>query len=134
MTEKLRALALAATPGPWMWDSDPIKADPLDRVRFRVVATGRTITQCYYSSIDNMAQKEAEWIAAANPTNILALLDEIDKLKAENAGLLDACKLLIAYDNDDATDGVAMMNAYHVAIKAARAAIASARKQGDSHE
>jgi hypothetical protein len=87
MTEKLRALALAATPGPWMWDSDPIKADPLDRVRFRVVATGRTITQCYYSSIDNMAQKEAEWIAAANPTNILALLDEIDKLKAENAGL-----------------------------------------------
>jgi hypothetical protein len=110
MTEKLRALALAATPGPWMWDSDPIKGDPLDRVRFRVVATGRTITRCYYSSSDNMAQKEAEWIAAANPTNILALLDEIDKLKEENAGLRKDAERLDYMDNTGST--VEMMPGY----------------------
>lgn len=84
-TTELQKLAEAATPGPWMWDSDPIKGDPLDRVRFQVVARGRTITQCYYSSGDPMAQKEASYIAAANPAAILKLL-------AINAELVEALK------------------------------------------
>ena len=53
------------TPGPWFWDSDPIKDDPLGRVRFRVVATGRTITQCYYPSGDGQAEADTKLIAVA---------------------------------------------------------------------
>lgn len=53
------------TPGPWHWDSDPIKGDPLERVRFQVVTTGKTITQCYYSSGDEQAEWDARLISAA---------------------------------------------------------------------
>lgn len=54
------------TPGPWHWDSDPIKGDPLNRVRYRVVAEGRTITQCYYTSDETgQAEADARLIAAA---------------------------------------------------------------------
>jgi hypothetical protein len=75
VVEKLRkALEAEPTMVDWMWDSDPIKGDPLSRDRFRVVARGRTITQIYYSSGDPQAQADAAWIAAANPTAILALL------------------------------------------------------------
>jgi hypothetical protein len=62
------------TPGPWMWDSDQIKTDPLNRVRFRVVARGKTITQCYYSSGDENAEHDARLIAAA-PDLLEALED-----------------------------------------------------------
>ena len=48
-----------------MWDSDPIEGDPLNRVRFRVVARGKTVTQCYYSSSDEQAEFDARLIAAA---------------------------------------------------------------------
>ena len=40
------------TPGPWHWDSDPVKNDPLGRVRYRVTTTGKTIAQVYYSSYE----------------------------------------------------------------------------------
>lgn len=53
------------TPGPWHWDSDPIKGDPLGRVRYRVTTVGKTITQCYYSSSDEQAIHDARLIAAA---------------------------------------------------------------------
>lgn len=53
------------TPGPWYWDSDPIKGDPLSRVRYRVAARGRTITQCYYSSGDEASEWDTRLIAAA---------------------------------------------------------------------
>lgn len=98
--EELGKAARAATPGPWMWDSDPIKGDPLNRVRFQVVARGRTITQCYRSSGDEMAQKEAAYIAAANPSAILELLAERDALKAENERLTNCLKKA----NDQAED------------------------------
>ncbi len=42
--------------------------------------------------------------------------------------LLAACEAIIAYDNNDATDGVAMMIAYNNMITAARAAITKATK------
>ncbi len=54
------------TPGPWHWDSDPVKDDePTGRVRYRVVAKGRTITQCYYPSGDGVAEADARLICAA---------------------------------------------------------------------
>jgi hypothetical protein len=63
------------TPGPWHWDSDPVKGDPFNRVRYRVVATGKTITQCYYSSSDEHAEADARLIAAA--PELLASLREV---------------------------------------------------------
>ena len=55
------------TPGPWHWDSDPLKSDwPLNRVRYRVVALGRTVTQTYYPSADgDQAEADTRLIAAA---------------------------------------------------------------------
>lgn len=58
-------LAAGHTPGPWHWDSDPIKDHPDNRVRFRVCAKGRTITQCYYPSGDGIAEADTRLIAAA---------------------------------------------------------------------
>lgn len=98
---ELKELAEKATPGPWHWDSDPVKGDPLGRNRFRVVALGRTITQCYYSSGDEMAQTEASYIAAANPAAILELIaqledaqGEIRALRATEVGLIERVKEL----------------------------------------
>jgi hypothetical protein len=54
------------TPGPWYWDSDPVKGDPLARRRYRVVACGRTITQLYYTSeLSGQAEADAKLVAAA---------------------------------------------------------------------
>ena len=70
---------------------------------------------------------------------VLALLDEIDKLKAENAGLLHALTNLMRnfptdHDmNEAGWDGSDIEKACS-AHDDARAAIASARKQGYSHE
>lgn len=57
--------AIKPTPGVWNWDSDPIKGDPLGRVRYRVVTIGKTITQCYYSSSDEHAKDDTRLIAEA---------------------------------------------------------------------
>lgn len=67
------------TPGPWHWDSDPIKGDPLGRVRYRVTTTGKTVTQCYYSSSDEQAEWDARLIAAA-PELLQALQITYDAL------------------------------------------------------
>ena len=56
------------TPGPWHWDSDPVKNDPTGRIRYRVCATGKTVTQVYYSSFEGgptNAEADARLIAAA---------------------------------------------------------------------
>jgi hypothetical protein len=68
----------AHTPSPWHWDSDPIKGDPLGRVRYRVTTTGKTITQCYYNSSDAQAEWDARLIAAAPD-----LLDALQALDAD---------------------------------------------------
>jgi hypothetical protein len=80
MSEHLRALALAATPGPWHWDSDEVKNDPIGRTRYQVVCLGQTITRMYQSSFEGgptKAEADAAFIAAANPAAILGLLDEL---------------------------------------------------------
>jgi hypothetical protein len=69
------------TPGPWHWDSDPIKDDPLGRVRFRVVAKGRTITQCYYPSGDEQAEADTKLIAAA-PSMLKALKELVREINS----------------------------------------------------
>jgi hypothetical protein len=111
MTEKLRALALSAKP--WQMDTagqtDEQQEEGTASVgvmngdgEFLAVAT--VDTGLY--DMPALALPLAEFIAEANPTNILALLDEIDRLKAENAGLLDALENLIeAADSMQGTYG-----------------------------
>jgi len=56
------------TPGPWHWDSDPVKNDPTGRIRYRVTAVGKTITQTYYSSYEGgltNAEADTRLISAA---------------------------------------------------------------------
>jgi hypothetical protein len=67
MTEHLRALALAATPGPWGRDACRITAKELGWAR---------VADTEFDN-DSMAENAA-FIAAANPAAILALLDELE--------------------------------------------------------
>lgn len=84
------------TPGVWKWDSDPVKGDPLGRVRFRVVTIGKTITQCYYSSSDENAEADARLIADAgtvfHTTGLTPrqLVERVKELEEALRGLDDA--------------------------------------------
>ncbi|GLF57971.1 hypothetical protein VNPA152081_18270 [Pseudomonas aeruginosa] len=75
---ELRRLAKAATPGPWEYQA-PLKILAADRTSIALIALSHA----------NYREDEANsrLIAAANPKAILALLDEIDRLKAENEAL-----------------------------------------------
>lgn len=70
----LRKLAEAATPGPWTWAAFDGHDQP-------EIAIGNEIT------LLNATEADAEFIAAANPTATLALLDERDALEKENEAL-----------------------------------------------
>lgn len=88
------ALAAGPTPGPWRHDSDPIKGDPLNRVRFRVVALGRTIVQTYYGSTYPGAtftggETDNRYIAACDPDTIAALLKEREALRDALQEIID---------------------------------------------
>lgn len=79
------------TPGPWHWDADPVKGDPTGRIRYQVVATGKTITKIYYSSFEGgatNAESDARLIAAA-PDLLVALSD-----------LLAMCERQVDFDDD----------------------------------
>ncbi|HCI1946324.1 TPA: ead/Ea22-like family protein [Pseudomonas aeruginosa] len=78
---ELRRLAKAATPGPWEYQA-PLKILAADRTSIVLIALSHA----------NYREDEANsrLIAAANPKTILALLDEIDRLKAENEALREA--------------------------------------------
>lgn len=55
----------------------------------------------------------------------------VEKLIADRAELLEACRLIVAYDESDDADSVAFMLAYAQALDAARAAIARATGEGN---
>jgi len=59
---------MSHTPGPWHWEADSVKGDCFNRIRYRVTAVGKTITQVYYSSFEGgttNAENDARLIAAA---------------------------------------------------------------------
>ncbi|WP_225002151.1 ead/Ea22-like family protein [Pseudomonas aeruginosa] len=80
---ELRRLAKAATPGPWEYQAT-----------LKILAADMTSIVLIALSHANYREDEANsrLIAAANPKTILALLDEIDRLKAENEVLRGALK------------------------------------------
>ncbi|MDI2345926.1 ead/Ea22-like family protein [Pseudomonas aeruginosa] len=94
---ELRRLAKAATPGPWTLYVPEDYQGPEELPGYGVeCAEGRAIvwgalepeTGCQFD-------RDAEFIAAANPKAILALLDEIDRLKAENEALRGALQAVV---------------------------------------
>ncbi|HHN0559933.1 ead/Ea22-like family protein [Pseudomonas aeruginosa] len=85
---ELRRVAEAATPGEWRTgDGDYSLPD--------CVLSGEFVV-CEHAGGD------VDYIAAANPKTVLALLDEIDRLKAENEALLLGMRAILnAYDYAD---------------------------------
>ncbi len=78
---ELRRLAKAATPGEWRTgDGDDSLPD--------CVLSGEFVV-CEHAGGD------VDYIAAANPKTVLALLDEIDRLKAENEALRGALQAVV---------------------------------------
>jgi len=84
-TTKLRELGQAATPGPWtQWEGHGwVMAGTTEATAKGYMAgtDGHVCrTDCGDFS-DAQGIKNAEYIAAANPATVLALLDEIDRLR-----------------------------------------------------
>lgn len=79
--DELRALASAATPGPWeTGDADPEGVIYVGaRFQDEVYATADLN---YASLADAKVVEDARYIAAANPATVLALLDEVARLRA----------------------------------------------------
>lgn len=75
-TTKLRELANAATPGPWSKDIFDVCAWDVERV---VAKTDGEFSPPAF----NECQSNAAFIAAADPQAVIALLDEVDALKAK---------------------------------------------------
>lgn len=85
---ELRSLAEKATPGPWVWNHPEESPKFGDRgpdltgnsARLVLSAEGDGDGANLY-----VAGSDADYIAAAHPQAVLALLDEIDRLRAEIA-------------------------------------------------
>ena len=76
-TTKLRELAQKATPGHWYskWPEERCTWVDIGNSRYPVAYTG----DCFDDA------PNAEYIAAANPATVLALLDELDRTKGSVA-------------------------------------------------
>ena len=105
------------TPGPWFLDGYPVKDDPFGRIRYQVVATGKTIAKTYYSSYEGgptNAEADTRLIAAA-PDLLEAL--KLAYIAMQHMG--NYLRDIDALDEDEDAQ-------YDTASKAARAAIAKA--------
>lgn len=90
---ELRRLAKAATPGPWSCNRHwAIVGGPT--LEFTNGAAQQQIAMaCWQSWMrEEELRNNAAFMAEANPKTILALLDEIDRLKAENERLRQGMK------------------------------------------
>ena len=82
---ELKRLAEGATPGPWK-ACGTIYEHMNCEIRGGVKGEGQAIAQVWDGP---NAFKDGQWIAAANPAVVLALLSEIEGLKAERAKRLE---------------------------------------------
>jgi hypothetical protein len=85
-TDTLRKLAEAATPGPWRVSDKSVRLTQDNYIL--VVSQDRWIGLV----MDNceLSEEDAAFIAAANPTAVIALLDEMDALRAKVKVLVEA--------------------------------------------
>ncbi|HFH3066451.1 ead/Ea22-like family protein [Pseudomonas aeruginosa] len=103
-TNKLKELAERATPGEWsaVWEEGDDTAWP-NLFPIIQAENGETVigNEGFYSDLEQ-DKANAQFCAAANPKTVLALLDEIDGLKAENEALLLGMRAILnAYDYAD---------------------------------
>jgi hypothetical protein len=84
-TKELRELAQKATPGHWYskWPEERCTWVDVGDSRYPVAYTG----DCFDDA------PNAEYIAAANPATVLALLDELDRLRAIEAAARNLAKV-----------------------------------------
>ena len=83
--QALRALAEKATPGAWGKDGVYVCT---------TITAGETIyVQTWNAVAESHQESNAQFIAAANPATVLALLDEIEALreKAEKFAIIERC-------------------------------------------
>lgn len=81
-TAKLRALAEAATPGPWSVGHDDKECASTLRAQPVLATTGKPQGRPVDVIIPfGRAHSDAAFIAAANPQTVIALLDEIERLR-----------------------------------------------------
>lgn len=94
--DELKRLAEEATPGPWTYDKNLGWAYPQTRVKSE--ALGRSVANFVDGKPQffcTIGKAEREWanaafIAAANPQNVLALITEVQTLRAELADATQA--------------------------------------------
>ena len=90
--EELRKLAEAATPGPWWADTGATIGDDSDEATHVWYRASRndlylTIGKVLDNDLDQTTFEDAEFIAAANPTAVLGLLDQLDAAEAKLAAV-----------------------------------------------
>ncbi|WP_052506093.1 ead/Ea22-like family protein [Pseudomonas sp. MRSN 12121] len=101
LAAKLKVLAKAATPGPWVTDGDYVNEHGY--VLYSYIASGRkrggrianTFANCLVKT-DEQCRANAEFIAEANPKAVLVLVAEIERLKDDLQITNHACFLSIA--------------------------------------
>lgn len=75
--EQLKALALAATPGPWQWDGRKVDDDGYVHIPECSYIVGGISLAFQHEDY----QRDCDFIAAANPATVLALIAEIERLR-----------------------------------------------------
>jgi hypothetical protein len=76
----LRAKAEAATPGPWTWAGDEPWLCAPDLAHVVEDGSGTIVVESNWESAEG---HDAEYLSAVDPTTVLALLDAVDRLRAE---------------------------------------------------
>lgn len=97
---ELRKVAEAATPGPW-WD----KGNEYSAGAPHYGDFGWCVPGCPAGETEDSAQGRADatYIATADPTTVLALLDRIAELEAKLEDLRQAAEVVVLDAGDDAT-------------------------------
>lgn len=125
--DDLRAKAQAATPGPWVSDGAAVPWTPKQRSPFTeygasvavddetvVVEGGQQDEQG--GAVGVLTNEDADFIAAANPQTVLALLDRVEELEAA----LEAAESVLGCVLDDTAPGYRVFPATRSACKRAR--------------
>lgn len=118
-TKALRELAMAATTGEWLVER---YGTGLHEIYINI-SESETETVIgmppEVSSVPSICSADAEYIAAANPATVLALLDEIDRLRKVESATLQGEKIgcRCTYADNQTVDAECL---YHRAIRSER--------------
>lgn len=107
---ELKKRAEAATAGPWIEQDDE---DSAAGAIFIVPESDTWIPPICRIT----AERDAAYVAAANPHEILGMIAEIDQLKSERAELIRAMEVLLLHVKPAKMNAVALNHAYQVLSK-----------------